>query len=157
LYTASYDPVNDPQVTGWYASRDIKSASNTGAGGVMLRPLPGQPGLYRGEFVAPAAGAYKFFVERDAETELDFAVQHPQFEFGQTAMNEAVLKEMAVVSGGAFFREEDSYRLPGLINKKFETVRSYTEVEIWSSPLVFTLFVLLTGAEWALRKKFQLK
>ena len=157
LYTASYDAVNDPQVTGRYAARDTKTAGATGSGEVTLRPLPGQPGMYRGEFVAPAAGAYKFFVERDAETELDFAVQLPQFEFGQTAMNEPLLKEMAAVSGGAYFREEDLDRLPGLITKKVETVRSYTEVEIWSSPLVFALFVLLTGAEWALRKKFQLK
>jgi len=157
LYTASYDPVNDPQVTGRYAPRDSKTAGDIAASEVTLRPLPGQPGMYRGEFVAPAAGAYKFFVERDAETELDFAVQQPKFEFGQTAMNEPLLKEMAAVSGGAYFREEDLDRLPGLINKKIETVRSYAEVEIWSSPLVFALFVLLTGAEWALRKKFQLK
>ena len=154
LYTASYDPVNDPQVTGRYAARDSQIA---GTSEVTLRPLPGQPGMYRGEFVAPPAGAYKFFVERDAATELDFAVQQPKYEFGQTAMNEPLLKEMAAVSGGAFFREEDLYRLPGLINKKVETVRSYIEVEIWSSPLMFILFVLLTGGEWALRKKFQLK
>ena len=157
LYTASYDAVNDPQVTGRYAPRDSKIASDISAGEVTLRPLPGQPGMYRGEFVASAGRAYKFFVERDAETELDFVVQQPKFEFGQTAMNEPLLKEMAVVSGGAYFREEDLDRLPGLINKKVETVRSYTEVEIWSSPLVFALFVLLTGVEWALRKKFQLK
>jgi len=157
LYTASFEPVNDPQVTGQYAPRDSKITGPTGSGEVTLRPLPGQPGMYRGEFVAPAAGAYKFFVDRDAETELDFAVQQPKFEFGQTALNEPLLKEMAAVSGGAFLREEDLYRLPGLINNKVEMVRSYTEVDIWSSPLVFTLVVLLTGAEWALRKKFQLK
>ena len=157
LYTASYDAVNDPQVTGRYAVRDTKATGTTGTGEVTLRPLPGQPGMYRGEFVAPAAGAYKFIVERDAETELDFAVQQPKFEFGQTALNEQLLKEMAAVSGGTYFREEDLYRLPGLINKKVETVRSYAEVEVWSSPLVFALFVLLTGVEWTLRKKFQLK
>jgi len=72
-------------------------------------------------------------------------------------MNEPLLKEMAAVSGGAFLREEDLYRLPELVNKKVEMVRSYIEVEVWSSPLVFTLFVLVTGLEWALRKKFQLK
>ena len=157
LYTASYDAVNDPHVTGRYAPRDSKTAGTTSFGEVMLRPLPGQPGVYRGEFVAPAAGAYKFFVDRDTESELDFAVQQPKFEFGQTAMNETLLKEMAAVSGGAFFREEDLDQLPGLITKKTETVRSYIEVNVWSSPLVFTLFVLLTGVEWALRKRFQLK
>ena len=157
LYTASYDPVNDAQVTGRSAARDGKEAGNLGEREVPLRPLPGQPGMYRGEFVAPAAGAYKFVVDRDAETELDFAVQKPKFELGQTAMNEPLLKEMAAVSGGAFLREEDLYRLPELVNKKVETVRSYIEVEVWSSPLVFTLFVLVTGLEWAIRKKFQLK
>ena len=158
LYTASYDPVNEAQVTGHYTARDSKVAGNIGEREVMLRPLPGQPGMYRGEFVAPAeAGAYKFSVERDPETTLDFGVQKPKFELGQTAMNEPLLKEMAAVSGGAFLREEDLYRLPELVTKKVETVRSYIEVEVWSSPLVFTWFVLLTGLEWALRKKFQLK
>jgi len=157
LYTASYDPVNDAQVIGRYTARGGKAAENLGEREVTLRPLPGQPGMYRGEFVAPVAGAYKFAVDRDAETELDFAVQQPKFELGQTAMNEPLLKEMAAVSGGAFLREEDLYRLPELVNKKVEMVRSYIEVEVWSSPLVFTLFVLVTGLEWALRKKFQLK
>ena len=72
-------------------------------------------------------------------------------------MNEPLLKEMAASSGGAFLREEDLYRLPGLVNKKVETVRSYSEVAVWSSPLVFLWFVLLTGLEWALRKKSHLK
>ena len=157
LYTAEYEPVNDAQITGHYAARDNPTEQNRGDREVRLRPVPNQPGLYRGEFVAPLAGAYRLSVDRDPETTLDFSVQSQPIELGQIAMNEPWLKEMAASSGGAFLREEDLYQLPGLVNKKVETVRSYSEVAVWSSPLVFLWFVLLTGLEWALRKKFHLK
>ena len=154
LYTAGYEPINAAEVTGHYAATGRKADGNPA---VALRPLPGQPGMYRGEFVAPPVGAYAFSIEHDAETKLDFVVQQPQFELGQTAMNEPLLTEMAQVSGGAFLREEDLYRLPALVAQPVETVRSYSEVEVWSSPLVFAWLVLVTGLEWALRKKVQLK
>ena len=156
LYTPNFEPVNAAQVTGGYAPRD-RQPTAPGEQAVTLRPLPGQPGLYRGELIAPQPGAYRFSVESDPETELAFAVQPPQFELGQTALNEPLLREMAAASGGAFLREEDLYRLPELVDKKVMTVRSDQEIEVWSSPLVFLWCVLVTGLEWALRKKFQLK
>ena len=154
LYTAGFEPVNAPQVIGRYAARETAAAA---ADEVILRPLPGQPGLYRGEFVAPQSGAYRFYVEPDPETGLDFSVQSQPLELSQPALNETLLKEMAECSGGAFLREEDLDRLPELVNKQVDTVRSYNEVAVWSSPLVFLWFALVTGLEWVLRKKWQLK
>jgi hypothetical protein len=107
--------------------------------------------------VAGAPGAYQFFVELDRDTPLDFNVTEPKFEFGETAMNEPLLRDLAAQTGGAFFREEDLYRLPDTISAKTERVRSPLEVELWSSPLYFILMLGVATVEWVLRKMSHLK
>ncbi len=42
----------------------------------------------------------------------------PKFELGETAMNEALLRDLAATTGGAFFREEDLHKLPDTISAK---------------------------------------
>jgi hypothetical protein len=124
---------------------------------VTLRPIPEQPGLYRAEFVAPAAGNYQFWVEQDTATLLDFNVTEPKFELGETAMNELLLREIAATTDGAFFREEDLYKLPETISLKTERVRSPLEVELWASPFYFLLLIGVVTLEWVLRKFSYLK
>jgi hypothetical protein len=72
-------------------------------------------------------------------------------------MNEPLLRELATTTGGAFFREEDLYKLPQTINLKTEHVRSPLEVELWASPLYFILMLLVVAAERVLRKWSHLK
>jgi hypothetical protein len=154
LYRAGFEPVMDPAVKGLFTLR----ASDTGASTeVQLRPVPEQQGVYRGEFVAPAPGNYKFWTDLDPDTRLDFNVTAPQFELGETAMSETLLREMAALSGGAFFREEGLHKLPDAIKAKTERVRSPLEVELWASPLYFILMLLLITVEWVLRKLSHLK
>jgi hypothetical protein len=154
LYSVGFDPVTEPLVKGYYGLR-------TGGIGdqseLQLRPVPDQPGMYRGEFVAPAPGLYQFHVDQDPEMRLDFNVTEPRYELGETAMNETLLREMAAASGGAFFREEDLIKLPDTIMKKTDRVRSPLEVELWSSPLYFLLLIGIVTAEWILRKMSHLK
>ncbi len=152
LYGAGYEAIQEPAVKGIYGIKTGGSKFET-----TLRPIPEQPGLYRGEFVAGAPGAYQFFVEQDLNVPLDFSVTEPKFELGETAMNEPLLKELAATTGGAFFREEDLHKLPETISLKTERVRSPLEVELWSSPLYFLLMLLVVTAEWVLRKMSHLK
>ena len=72
-------------------------------------------------------------------------------------MNEPLLREIATTTGGAFFREEDLYKLPEMISAKSERVRSPLEVELWSSPIYFLLLVGVVTGEWVLRKMSHLK
>ena len=153
LYSVGYEPVQEPAIKGGYGLRSSGGQRSE----VTLRPIPEQPGLYRGEFVAPAPGSYQFLVEQDPETPLDFNVTEPKFELGETAMNEGLLKEMANITGGAFFREETLYKLPDTISAKTEKVRSPLEVELWASPLYFILMLMMVTAEWILRKVCYLK
>jgi hypothetical protein len=153
LYSVGFDPVQEPSVSAIYGIAGGQSAQQQ----VTLRPVPEQPGLYRTEFIAGAPGAYEFHVEQDPATVLDFSVTEPKFELGETAMNEPVLREIATLTGGAFFREEDLHKLPDTISQRTEKVRSPLEVELWSSPFYFLLLLSIVTAEWVLRKFSYLK
>jgi hypothetical protein len=153
LYSTGYEPMKEPVITGIFGLKNgLGPRTET-----PLRPLPEQPGLYRGEFIAPNAGAYQFFVEHDFESPLDFIFSEPQFELGETAMNETLLREIAATSGGGFFREEDLHVLPETISSKTERVQSPMEVELWASPFYFLLLLAVVTVEWVLRKMSYLK
>ena len=151
LYTQNFAPVQQPSINGLYA------AGSSPKQNVQLRPLPGQPGMFRGEFVPLAPGAYKFYVESDPQTTIDVAVAKPRFELGETAMNESSLKEMAKASGGAFFREEDLSKLARSISQNDEKISRVVDADIWASPFYLALVVFVVVWEWALRKRSELK
>ena len=153
LYAEGYEPVQDPIVKGIYGLQNGQGTKTE----ISLRPMPEQPGLYRAEFVAPGPGVYQFFVESDLNVPLEFNVTEPKFELGETAMNEPMLRELADLTGGAFFREEDLYKLPQTIHSKTERVRSPLEVELWASPLFYLLLLSVVSLEWVLRKMSHLK
>ena len=153
LFTETYEPFKEPAVRGTYAD-----ATGAGEGReVILRPVPQQPGMYRGEFTAERPGSYQFNVEHDKATKLEFAVAAPNAELADAAMNQALLEQMAKTSGGAFFREEDLHTLRSKLGPSTERIESTLEVELWSSPFYFLLLLIPVTAEWAMRKLSQLK
>ncbi len=152
LYNADYTPVHEPTVAAGYVVPATHARQE-----ITLRAVPEQPGMYRGDFVALAAGLHQFSINSDSATVIEFNVTEPQFELGETAMNETALKQMAEVSGGAFFREETLYKLPETVRGKTEKVQSTVDAELWSSPLFFALLLAVSSVEWFLRKRSQLK
>jgi len=152
LYTAEFAPVTAPVVRGSYIP-----AQGGDEQWVQLRPLPGQPGMYRGEFLAPPPGTYQFRVELDPAAPLEFRVIEPKFEWGDTAMNEPLLQQMAAASGGLFVREEGLAALPDLIRQRTEKIRTTTDWEIWCSPWYFLALLGVASLEWILRKRWHLK
>ncbi len=153
LYQTGFEPMIDPSVKAAYGLKSGQGARPE----VTLRAVPEHPGLYRGEFIAPAPGNYQFWVEHDISHFLDFSVTPPTFEVGETAMNEPLLKAVAASTGGAFFREETLHTLPETISQRTERVRSPLEVELWASPLYFLLMLGIVTTEWVLRKRSNLK
>ncbi|HKX62623.1 MAG TPA: hypothetical protein VJS65_12275, partial [Verrucomicrobiae bacterium] len=146
-------PVQEQSVKGAFVTK----AGPGSRAEFTLRPVPEQPAMYRGEFIAPAAGLYSLSVENDPQTTLDVNVSEPKFEFGETAMNEPLLKDLAASTGGHYFREENLNQLPDTISSKTERVQSPLEVELWASPLYFILMLMVITAEWVLRKMSHLK
>lgn len=152
LYTEGFEPIREPMVRGAYSDESGSTRRE-----VQLRPIPDQPGMYRGELVAPAVGNYTFQVDHDKAAKLEFAVTDPKVELAETAMNKAILTAMAQQSGGAFFREEDLFSLPDKLGERQEKQQSTLEVELWSSPFYFLLMLLVVTLEWVMRKMAQLK
>ena len=157
LYDEAFAPVKLPSVNASTSLQPASGQPETPKQSVQLRALPDQPGMYRGEFVAAAPGNYKFSVESDSATSLDYAVSKPRFELGETAMNEPLLKEMARISGGAFSREEDLADLPSKLSEKDERITRVVDAEFWSSPIYFLLVAGVAATEWLLRKRYNLK
>jgi len=151
LYDDALKPVDVPQLQGFCQEKTGPAMP------FILRPEPQQKGFYRGELIAPSAGNFTYWVDRDAQQKRDFNVVLLQMELADTAMNEQGLRDMAVASGGEFFREEDLFKLPEVLRSKTESVRHTFEVEIWSSWLNFLLIIAVVTAEWIVRKLSMLK
>ena len=156
LYTTSFEPLTQPFVKAAYSIR-TSGQSQAGETEITLRLVQDQPGVYQGEFIAPALGQYQFYTQNEKDIRLDFNVIEPLFEFGETAMNAELLQNIAKISGGAFVREEELYKLPEIIQSKAQKIESRIEAPLWSSPLYFIILLSIVTAEWIMRKKSQLK
>jgi hypothetical protein len=153
LYSTNLEALTDPTVKGSFTTIAAGGANTE----ITLRSLPDQPGMYRGEFIAPAAGSYRLKVDTDPNTPLNFAVTQQSLELGETALNRPLLEEMARETGGKFLREEDLYKLPETIKSTAQQQLSTMEVEFCYSPIFFMLIVGLLAIEWTMRKLVQLK
>jgi len=155
LYNDSFQPIADARADADYEVR-------TGVGpaemhGLQLRAVPNEPGMYRGDFVAEKAGRYRIETYKDPGTGVEFNATEPQFELGETAMNEELLKQMAAASGGQYLREEDLGGLIKDLNAKPEMVRTARDLEVWASPFYYLLICAIAVTEWVLRKRWDLK
>jgi hypothetical protein len=155
LYGTDYAAIRTPTVEAGYTVRVAGTAGPRQE--VVLRAVPDQPGMYRADFVALSPGVHQFAVYSDPETLLEFNVTEPKFESGETAMNEALLRQMAETSGGAYFREENLWQMPETIARKAERVTTTVDGELWTSPIYFLLILVVGSVEWFLRKRWHLK
>ena len=174
LYHSGFQPVIDPTVKGTLTVVPDDAASAAAADlqkEVTLQANPGKPGYYEGEVIVTTPGVYTFAIESDPGSTLDFRVTQPKFEFGDTALNVALLKKLADTSGGAFYREEDLYKMlqsadssqgsdvdasgvhqvPNGLGNGTVKVPSPQEVELAYSPPYYALMILIAAVEWILR------
>lgn len=183
LYRPGFQPITDPTVQGTVTIKP-DGADNANAEDlrktITLQSSPGKPGYYEGEIVVTTPGVYTFNTDSDANnpaSALDFRVSKPNFEMGDTAMNATLLKKMAETSGGAFYREEDLYKMllpdsapkagaatdpsipkiPNGLGGSTERVPSPQEVDLAFSKIYFALMILIATVEWILRKRWRLK
>ena len=154
LYQAGYEALDAeeyPTVNGYYESAGGQRTE------VNLKQVSGQSGLYYNEFIAPAAGQYKFFVDPnvqagDTPAKVAFSVTETSLERSETAMNEKLLEELAGATGGKFYREENLRTLADSITTEKVTVDSRLEKELWATWLYFGLLMLVVTVEWVVRK-----
>lgn len=158
VFNSAFEPIADPLVSARVESeaRGTNAAAASGTE-LLLRAVPDQPGVFRGEVVAGTPGRYRLSVGGEAAAAVDFTVEDRWVEAGETALQEVLLKEWAAITGGGFFREEDLHRLPEAVRGRTHRVRSRAVAEVWSSPIYFLGVLGLLGVEWALRKMWRLK
>ena len=75
----------------------------------------------------------------------------------ETAMNVKLMKDVATLTRGQFFREEDLHEMVETISTNPATVESRLELELWAAPLYFLLILFIVTVEWVLRKWSYLK
>lgn len=152
LYGPTFEPILRDRVTAV-----LRRADDAEQRTVDLRPVPEQPGLYRGESRVPSPGRWRLTVDTDDEAALDLDVTESRLEQLETALNEELLVELARITGGAFFREEDLHRLPERLAPRGDGLRTTYDAAVWASPLYFLLLIVLWSSEWGLRKGAGLK
>ncbi len=151
LLTKDHNPRTDKEVEATldgYSDKDNKISSRK----VILTPVgKDRPGEYSALLVHDRAGRYELKVNNPEPYSYSFRVEVPPgHELEDTGMAEKSLREMARISGGQFYREEDLYRLPDDIVPRTMAYRDRQEVMLY--PLGLALFVLLITGEWLLRK-----
>jgi len=150
LYTAGYEPMVEENLSAELKGKNARAE-------ILLRRMPEQPGVYRGEVLAPNPDHYSLNMTHDTQTKVEFDVVQPRYEAGEISMNEDLLKEMARLSGGAFFREEDLDKLPETVVNSGKKLRTQTAIDLTAAFPYYLLIIFLVGLEWFLRKRFYLK
>jgi hypothetical protein len=119
----------------------------------------GTGGLYRAAIADLPAGEYTLQLEVPALTPplskaaASFVVRkRPMLEMLDTAMNEELLKQMAGMTGGKYYRLADAPKLADELKSLEHRERVAREIELWDSPWWFALFAALIITEWAVRK-----
>ena len=145
-------PVTDAAVTA-VISRDGKPVAK-----IELTPAEG--GLYRGKTAALEAGNYEVTIESAAVPEgqikvrTEFKVEASQnIERTLLSVNEDLLRQISLTSGGQYFREEQVDQIIKLIEPLTAGNVQESETSLLESKWWFALLVLLLTAEWLIRKR----
>ena len=126
---------------------------------LRLEPVPDIPGLYQGTFTPEQAGHYRLHTapaDEELANSVEFSVKASPLEQLEPAMQEEQLRRMAELSGGKYFTMRELPSLPQTIAGEQRTTVIRREKELWDIPIVLVVLVGLTGAEWFLRRRYDL-
>ncbi|MFO0863125.1 MAG: vWA domain-containing protein [Gemmataceae bacterium] len=152
LLDSKHEPRKDASVEATLEYLDAKAGGGERIRKVTLQAIPGREGEYRTLMTNDRPGKYKLTVNNPEPTSFDYEVQTPpQHELADLGLNEKALRDLAVASGGRFYREEDLHRLPSDLPVQKATFAVRQEVLLWN-PLIFVVFLTLIVAEWLVRK-----
>ncbi|MBT4074295.1 MAG: hypothetical protein HOE75_11485, partial [Chloroflexi bacterium] len=151
----SFDPVVQPVFEVYVLSIDGGQAKQL----VSLRPDKSQPGLYEGYFAPPDPGRYRLEANENDQrvsSTTEFQVTDVRQELIDTDMSLAHLQRIANLTGGASLGIRELSKLSSLVNDRLITTKVRSERPLWDNSLVALLLVALLGAEWILRRRYDL-
>jgi len=122
--------------------------------------LDKESGQFRGQTAALQIGEYEVkinvlgYPQEQMLARAQFYVQAPQAgELAQLDCDQELLKQIAMNSGGEFYREEDTRDLTETLKLLSEGKVMQSDTALWQSYWWFTIVVGLITIEWILRKK----
>ncbi len=133
---------------------------NAPAATIHLKRDDHHPGVYVSQTSELEEGNYEVRLKTDTlptdEQNLvtSFVVMRNESpELADLTCNEALLREMASLSGGAYLREEEAGRLTRLLQPISQGRVVESETILWQSWWWFGTIILLFALEWTLRKR----
>jgi hypothetical protein len=127
---------------------------------IRLAPEDNAGGLFRGHTAPLEPGEYEVTVEsaaiaeQESKAQTSFKVEpRATGELTQLSLNEDLLRQMAIASGGQYWREENISRLVDALAPLSHGRVIESETVLWQSYWWFLPLVLLLGCEWFQRKR----
>ncbi|MCI0651522.1 MAG: hypothetical protein L0Z55_06535, partial [Planctomycetes bacterium] len=121
--------------------------------------VPAQPAFYEVTIEASQLGEHRLWLEERGEevANTSFRVLVPQLEYEEPRMDEALLEQIAALSGGSYHRLPDAAKIPGAI-PVLETLIPISSEQrpLWDTRTFLLLFAGVITLEWVLRKVFRL-
>jgi hypothetical protein len=153
VLTESFKPSVDPS----YKVLVEQSGQSLTPLEVELEPVPNSPGLYSGTHLATEAGTFvvrTLQVHKEVSNVAQFDVQTTPLEQRESDMQANVARQMAELSGGKECRLSELGSLPAALHNDSTLTQSiHRERDLWDQPSIFVLMILITGIEWALRRR----
>lgn len=150
LLDSEYKPLTEPRIAATLEALDADGEAKSRP--VLFDAVNGRPGEYRAYLPHDAPGRYELKLTKPEAATFAFRVNlPPRHELEPAGMNETALRELAAVTGGRFYREEDLPSLAGAIEPKMAAFVQRREILFWN-PLALLVFVGLVTAEWVVRK-----
>jgi hypothetical protein len=151
LLDKDFNPRKDPKVDAVLEFLDAAPGQEKQRK-ITLFAVPGQDGEYRAPLAHDQAGRWQLKLNNPQAFTFPFRVELPAgHELEENGLAENALRDMARVSGGRFYREEDLHELAASVEPKKTSFTARQEVILWN-PLVLALFVMLITVEWLMRK-----
>jgi hypothetical protein len=116
-------------------------------------------GKYEGALQVLPGGDYSYegiatYNNRDiGKDEGNFSVEDFSLEFLQTKMNESLLQQLALKTGGKFFTDSTFASLAEILNFPVKKTLESTEMQLWNKLLLLIVVIIFLSIEWFLRKR----
>jgi len=130
---------------------------------IPLTPDPAASGRYSGTFESKRSGSYEAFVDATLNAvvlhavKASFEVGRPNLEFDRLDLDDATLTKLASATGGRYRHISTADSLVDDLDRRERRSRVALEQPLsWPAPY-WGLFVAVLSAEWALRKRYQLR
>lgn len=153
VQTASFKPSTDPA----YKVLVEQLGQSQTPLEVELEPVPNSPGLYSGTCLAREDGTFvlkTLAVHKEVSNVVQFDVRTTTIEQRETDMQANVARQMAELSGGKVYGLSELGALPAALHRDDVLTQSiHRERDLWDMPLFFVALVLISGIEWALRRR----